>query len=62
MHKALLLVSVLAACGNKFDLPMTANQAVQFNSGDALVAYLGQPDANAEVCNLRARRARTSRR
>ncbi|HET9990769.1 MAG TPA: hypothetical protein VFQ65_19700, partial [Kofleriaceae bacterium] len=45
-------MSVLSACGTKFELPMTADQAVQLASGPALVAYLGQPDANAEVCDL----------
>jgi len=52
MRTALVLTAILAACGTKLDLPMTADQAVQLHSGDALVAYLGQPDANAEVCDL----------
>jgi hypothetical protein len=52
MHRATMWVSVLAACGTKFALPMTADQAVQYNSGPALVAYLGQPDASAGICDL----------
>ncbi len=32
-------------------LPMTAAQAVREGSGAALVAYLGQPDANPAVCD-----------
>ncbi len=36
-------------------MPMTAEAAVQYDSGDALVAYLAQPDATATVCDSHAR-------
>jgi hypothetical protein len=53
------LVGVLfavAACGApQFPLPMTAAQLAGYDSGPALVAYLGQPDAAPTVCDLRAR-------
>ncbi len=54
---AIVMSFVLAAigCGPSFTLPMTADQLLQLNSGPALVAYLGQPDANPSVCDLRAR-------
>src|SRR5579859_2346105 len=38
----------------EFPHPMTAGQMVTFNSPEALVAYLAQPDASAAVCDLRA--------
>ena len=34
---------------------MTAAELVRYDSGPALVAYLGQPDASPTVCDLRAR-------
>jgi hypothetical protein len=48
---------VIAACGcaAHFPLPMTAEELLQYDSGAALVAYLGQPDASPAVCDLRAR-------
>lgn len=46
---------VAAGCGARFPLPMTANELVQYGSGPALVAYLGQPDASPTVCDLHAR-------
>ncbi|HVM66752.1 MAG TPA: hypothetical protein VMU14_17925, partial [Acidimicrobiales bacterium] len=46
----------VAACGApQFPLPMTAAQLSGYDSGPALVAYLGQPDATPAVCDLRAR-------
>src|SRR5262249_40169452 len=36
--------------GQRFQLPMTSAQLAQHHSVSALIAYLGQPDANAAVC------------
>ncbi|HEY7957915.1 MAG TPA: hypothetical protein VII38_21585, partial [Polyangia bacterium] len=53
----LALIFVLGAlgCAESFPLPMTAAELVGYDSGDALVAYLSQPDASPSVCDLRAR-------
>src|SRR5581483_10145657 len=39
----------------RFPMPMTAASLASYDSGPALVAYLGQPDASPAVCDLRAR-------
>src|SRR5436305_1364778 len=49
------LAPLLLACAQSFPLPMTAAQLAQHDSGPALAAYLSQPDADAEVCDLGAR-------
>jgi len=48
--------ALLAAggCAHEFPLPMTAAELAAYDSGDALVAYLGQTDASPTVCDLRA--------
>ena len=49
----LLPVALVAGgCVPVFPMPMTATQFAQANSGAALVAYLGQPDAGPSVCDL----------
>ena len=48
------LVLVLAGCAAELPLPMTAGELMARESGRALVAYLGQPDASPAVCDLRA--------
>src|SRR5579871_4211396 len=53
MRHALFLICVLG-CARQFRLPMTAAEMAQHDSGDALVAYLGQRDASPAVCDLRA--------
>ena len=56
MRAALVCTLVLAGgCAERFALPMTAADLVGYDSGPALVAYLGQPDASPTVCNLGAR-------
>jgi hypothetical protein len=44
----------LAGCVPHFTLPMTAAQFANHNTGPALVAYLGQPDATPTVCDVTA--------
>jgi hypothetical protein len=46
---------LLLACAQTFPLPMTAAQLAAHDSGPALAAYLSQPDASPEVCDLGAR-------
>ena len=52
----LLLGVGLSACSNEitFPMPMTAAELSGYGSGPALVAYLGQPDASARVCDQHA--------
>ena len=50
-----LLGFLVCGCAEKFPLPMTAAQLIQYNSGPALVAYLAQSDATPTVCDLHAR-------
>src|SRR6185295_7205425 len=52
--KLQVLFVVMAGCAGHFPLPMTANELVHYDSGPALIAYLGQPDASPMVCDLRA--------
>jgi hypothetical protein len=48
-----LFACLIAGCAPAaLPLPMTAAQAVNYSSGAALVAYLSQPDANADVCAI----------
>jgi len=44
----------LVGCAPSFPRPMTAQELVRFDAGDALVAYLAQPDASPTVCDPRA--------
>ncbi len=55
MRIALLAAAISSSCAGTvhFDMPMTAASAVQYNTGAALVAYLGQPDASPDLCNVR---------
>ena len=46
----LIAMLVWSGCTAHFQFPMTSEELAQHNSVDALVAYLGQPDANAVVC------------
>ncbi|HJZ88745.1 MAG TPA: hypothetical protein VKN99_26420 [Polyangia bacterium] len=48
------LLVLASGCVEHFAMPMTASQLAQSPSGAALVAYLGQPDASATVCDLDA--------
>ena len=48
------VAALAAGCAAQLPMPMTAEDLARFDSGDALVAYLGQPDASANVCDLRA--------
>jgi hypothetical protein len=52
MRQASLLVVIAGCAPAALPLPMTAEQAVGYNSGAALVAYLSQPDANADLCAI----------
>jgi hypothetical protein len=52
-HPSLLCV-LTCGCAAHFALPMTANEFVRYNTGPALVAYLGQPDASPSVCDVRS--------
>jgi hypothetical protein len=54
MRLALFCVLVAGGCAQRFALPMTAADLAAYDSGPALVAYLGQPDASPTVCNLGA--------
>jgi hypothetical protein len=49
-----LAIGLAAGCAPTFPHPMTAQDLVRLDSGDALVAYLGQPDASPTVCDARA--------
>ena len=49
-----LAATLLTGCAMQLPMPMTAEDLVRYPSGEALVAYLGQPDASANVCDLRA--------
>ena len=49
------LVLAAAGCGTPFPRPMTAQDAVSYQSPEALLAYLGQPDASPTICDVRAR-------
>ena len=47
------LACLLAGCAPvPLPLPMTAAQAVDYSSGEALVAYLSQPDASSDLCAI----------
>ncbi len=48
----LLMVVVAAGCVEALPVPLTATELRQHWTGAALVAYLGQPDASAAVCDL----------
>jgi hypothetical protein len=52
---ALLIVLTGTGCAAHFRLPMTAAELAYWDSGPALVAYLGQPDASPVVCNVHAK-------
>ena len=59
MRLALLLLSLLAVtgCRHRFPLPYPTHQLVKDSAswpGDALVHYLGQPNADVSVCTLAA--------
>jgi hypothetical protein len=45
----------LGGCEASFPHPMTAADVAHLDSGDALVAYLAQPDASPGVCNPKSR-------
>ncbi|HLK92034.1 MAG TPA: hypothetical protein VKZ18_19235 [Polyangia bacterium] len=51
---SLVVVGMTGGCATRFPLPMTAAELVRYDSGPALIAYLGQPDASTAVCDLRA--------
>src|SRR5258708_37345072 len=51
----LVVVGMAAGCAAGLPLPMTAAELARYDSGPALVAYLGQPDTSPTVCDLRAR-------
>jgi hypothetical protein len=54
-ERVLVVVGVASAgCTPSFPAPMTAQDLARLDSGEALVAYLGQPEANPAVCDLRA--------
>lgn len=50
----LVCVFLFCGCAQRFSLPMTAADLLQHDSGAALVAYLGQPDADPMVCDRHA--------
>jgi hypothetical protein len=47
---ALPATILCTGCAQTFQLPMTSEQLANHGSAAALIAYLGQPDANASVC------------
>src|SRR5512133_3854324 len=49
-----LLSLLTCGCAVHYALPMTADTMVRHNTGAALVAYLGQPDASPSVCDLKS--------
>lgn len=57
MKKLAVVLFATVGCANEptFALPMTAAELATYDTGPALVAYLGQPDASAAVCDARAR-------
>lgn len=54
MRLPLLALCVLAGGCVHYPLPMTADDLVRYNTGPALVVYLGQPDASPSVCDPRS--------
>src|SRR5262249_36610729 len=52
--RRLVFLAFFCGCAAQIPLPMTAAELAQYDSGPALVAYLGQPDASPTVCDLRA--------
>src|SRR5262249_4442644 len=51
---AWLGLSIVAACGPAFHLPMTATELAQTRDGRALILYLSQPAADPAVCDAAA--------
>ncbi|MEA2697243.1 MAG: hypothetical protein QOI66_1514, partial [Myxococcales bacterium] len=51
-HALLLWTVVASGCAATFPQPLTANQLATYRSAPAVVAYLGQADASAAVCDL----------
>lgn len=51
---ALALTAGASACAHVVATPLTALQTTQLDSGEALVAYLSQPDAGTNICNFGA--------
>jgi hypothetical protein len=49
-----LLILLGSGCAPALPVPMTAGQLAGYSSGEAVVAYLGQADASASVCDLDA--------
>ena len=47
-------LAMVGCASQTFPKPMMAQDVVRFDSGDALVAYLSQPNASGAVCDLRA--------
>lgn len=50
-----LLLALLGACAQHAPRPILATDVAEGRRGASLSAYLGQPDANATVCDLNAR-------
>ncbi len=50
--RALLALGLVGCATAQLEMPMTAARAVQYNNGPALVAYLGQPDASPQLCDV----------
>jgi hypothetical protein len=57
LKKLAVVLLAVTGCAKEptFALPMTAAELATYDTGPALVAYLGQPDASAAVCDGRAR-------
>jgi len=51
---ALIAAILLVGCARPLPVPLTAGELARHRDGEALVAYLGQPDASAAVCDLGA--------
>ena len=49
-----VLFGLTGCLSKRFELPMTAAQMAGYNDPAALSAYLSQPDASADVCDLRS--------
>src|ERR1700690_4598407 len=53
LHSSLLVALCLAGCATAYPRPMTVQDLARLDTGEALVAYLRQPDASPAVCDPR---------
>src|ERR1051325_11299337 len=54
-RRAALFLALLGACAHQTPRPILASDVAEGRRGATLSSYLGQRDANATVCDLKAR-------